>query len=450
MSILPVLVFLVVAAPVQAQCPGCPGRAGCQEMPAEEEHCHWLEVTGLVPGGIAEQAGVRPGDVLFSYGGRTVGCMTDFGRAREAVTTDSVDVVFRRGAVETRLRVARGQQLGVYLNEWQKDIVPDANARVIRGVRELTWASGKANTFMAALEVVLKQQGVDADYDFLCGVSGAAFRLHFFDTWCPSSPDPTCGYDAAKPALAACGYEATWLRLSSDGKNKPQILERVRRSINAGMPVLAIDLIELPEWGVIAGYQKNGEELFVRTYFDGRKNYDLAQKFPPVVVIPRRAGRSPTPAASMSRSFVIVAENLTTEKYGEYYSGLAAFDKWQTRLLNDDFAGLDSARFSDVILANYWTFSRLVSDRRTGLEYLTRVKKELPRHAAALNRLAELYAAEVELLAPLEEKLPSPGSAARPEDWPQELRQAQAEALAQAQQLELEALSLWQALADAR
>uniref|UniRef100_A0A7C4CDC1 PDZ domain-containing protein n=1 Tax=candidate division WOR-3 bacterium TaxID=2052148 RepID=A0A7C4CDC1_UNCW3 len=442
--------LLIAVASARGQCPGCPSVAKCPSVQVEEEHCHWLEVTGLVPGGVAEKAGVKPGDVLYSYGGRTVGCMADLGRAKEAATAESVDVVFRRAGGGVRLRLARAQQLGVYLNEWQKDVVPDKDARIIRGVAELSWATGKENSFMAALEAVLRQQGVDVSYAMLCGASGAAFRLHFFDTWCPSSADPSCGFDATRPALAACGYSADALRIATDGKNRGQMLARVRKSIDAGVPVLAFGLNENPEWGVITGYQKQGEEMFVRTYFDTRKNYDLAQGLPRLVVIPRRTGRAPATVASMRRSFAIAAENLATEKYGEYYSGLAAFDRWQTRLLGDDFTGLDSAGFSNVVQANYWMFSRLVSDRRTGLEYLVRVKQQLPKHAGLIDQLVELYTAELELLAPFEDKLPRPGSATKPEDWSQAMRAEQAAILAQAQELELKVLPLWQELAAAK
>lgn len=449
-SVVAAVVLLCSLVPARGQCPGCPRRAGCPNMPDEEEHCHWLEVTTVIPGGAAERAGVRPGDVLASYAGRTVGCMADFGRSRAAVTAESVDVVFQRGAVQTRLRAARNEPLGVYLKEWQKDVLPDKDAKIIRGVNELTWASGKTNTFMAALEAALKQQGADIDYAFLCGVSGAAFRLHFFDTWCPSSVDPGCGYDATRPALSAAGYTADWLRVSSDGKNKPQLLARIRKSINAGVPVLAIELIDSPEWGVITGYQQNGDQLFVRTFFDKRKNYDLAQKLPWLVAIPRRAGSAPAPAVSMRGSFAIAAENLAAEKYGEYYSGLAAFDKWQMRLLGDDFAGLDSAAFSNVVQTNYLIFSRLISDRRTGIEYLRLVAAAFPGQAALIDELVQLYAAEVELLAPFEEKLPRPGTTTEPGDWTQAMRTEQAAVLAQAQELETRALPLWQSLAAAR
>ena len=41
--------------------------------------------------------------------------------------------------------------------------------------------------------------------------------------------------------------------VSSDGKNKPQILDSIKKSIDGAMPVLAIDLIEMPEWGIIIG-----------------------------------------------------------------------------------------------------------------------------------------------------------------------------------------------------
>jgi hypothetical protein len=448
-------VLLLVAAPASAQ----PCGSSCADCPAsqqlavrttvEVEHCHWLEVTSAAADGPAARAGARAGDVLVSYNGSTVGCLADLERAKESATTDSVRVVFRRDREELPLVLPRGR-LGVMLREWQQDIVPDPAARVIPGVPALGWLEGKSNSFMGALDAVRQQQGIKGDYIYLCGVSGAAFRTHFFDTWCPSSPDATCGFDAASEALAAVGLKADWRHVSADGKNKPQIVAAVRKSIDAGMPVLAIDLREMPEWGVVTGYQKNGAELFCRTYFDRRKGYELAQKFPSAVVVLTRKANAPGEKESVKRSFSTVVQNLTTDKYGEYYSGLSAFDKWAERLRADDFTRLDSGQLSNVVQANYWTFDRLVTDRQTGLQYLAWLAENYPEYRSGAADLTALYQQEIELLDPLRAELPCPGSVTRAESWAMELRERQAVALTLARSLEEQALVTWQRLATGR
>ena len=445
-------VMLVLAVPVLmlAHAGDCANCSGCRErLPVfipEPLHCHWLEVTGVVEGGAAEAVGIRPGDIIVSYNGVTVGCLEDLRRVKDKVTTDSVELMLRRDVEELVINFPAGQ-LGVYLQEWQQDIRPDPDAVIIDGIPPLMWSSGRTGTFMAALEAVVASAGGDADYVFLSGVSGAAFRTHFHRDWCPSSPDPACGYDATGPALAACGYDATAYSVSTDGKNKPGILAAFMASIDSGTPVLAVDLIELPEWGIITGYQKQGEELFCRTFFDKRKGYELARNFPFASLVLTRTGAVPEPAHSYFTSFGIVAENLSEKQYGAYYSGLAAFDYWIEQLRTDDFTAMDSATLSTAVQANYWTFNRLIEDRRTGIEYLDRVAAALPHLKPNLDRLTKLYGEEVGILGPVLEQLPCPGTCTKAEQWTRELRDLQIEALAAARAIEEKALPAWQELA---
>lgn len=444
-------ILFAATAPVSGQtcgsCAECPaGQQVVLRTEVETEHCHWLEVVSVVPDGPAAAASVKPGDVLVSYSGSTVGCLGDLNRARELATAESVAVSFRRGDSLLNF-VLPGGKLGIYFKEWQNDVVPEKDAKVIAGAPALGWHAGKSNTFIGALDAVLQQQGGESRYPYLCGISGAAFRTHFFDTWCPSSPDPTVGFDAASEALAAVGRKADWLHVSSDGKNKPQIVAAIKKSIDAGVPVLALDLMEMPEWGVVTGYQKNGRELFCRTYFDQRKGYELAERFPSAVAILSRLPKLPSEKERLRHSFLIVARNLTVEKYGEYYSGLAAFVKWAERLRTDDFARLDSAGLTNVVQANYWTFDRLVTDRQTGLEYLAWLAETYPEYRSGAAELTELYRHVIEVLDPLRAELPCPGSVTSAEGWSRELRDRQAMALATARDCEERAIPLWHRLA---
>jgi hypothetical protein len=433
--------LLVPQLAVAQKCAGCPNRK------EEAKPCHWLEVQSVVPDGPAAEAGILPGDALASYDGKPMGCMGELTAAQAAVQVDSLVASFRRGDRLMNFVLPKGK-LGISFKEWMNDLPLEQDAKLIRGVPNLGWA--EPNSFMGALEAIGHKLGSHVGYAFLCGVSGAAFRTHFFDTWCPSSVDATCGFDAGTEALSARGLVATWLEVSSDGKNKPQILDSIKKSIDAGMPVLAIDLIEVPEWGVIIGYQKDGEELLCRTYFDKHKGFEVARKFPFIVGILKRQGNPLDPNTSFKAGVKTVVANLTTEKYGEYYSGLAAFDKWIERLSKDDLAKLDTEKLANVVMANYEILSRLVADRKTALEYLEHIVAGREDLAPQMGDLSALYAQEVGLLEPLLAAVPAPGSLKKAADWSQERREVEAAALAEARALEAQALPKWQELVKAK
>jgi hypothetical protein len=421
--------------------------AACPNSKAESGPCHWLEVTGVVPDGPAAKAGIWVGDALASYDGKPMGCRAELAAAQAAVQVDSVVASFRRGNREVSFVLPKGK-LGIYFAEWMNDVPPDSDAKLIAGVPNLSW--NEMNSFMGALQAIGHRIGDHSGYAYFCGVSGAAFRTQFFDTWCPSSPDPTVGFNAGEAVLKARGLSATWLHVSSDGKNKPQILEAIRKSIDAGMPVLAIDLVEMPEWGVIIGYQKNGQELLCHTYFDKHKSYEVAQKFPFAVAILKRDGQAPDDDASARQGFGHVVENLTTEKYGEYYSGLAAFDKWMARLRDDDFTKLDSAKLSNAVQANYWIFQRLIADRKTGVEYLNNIAQRMPGFEPKTASLVALYQREVATLDPLLGQLPSPENVKPGWEWSRVDRDKEFAVLVMARAFEEQTLPLWRELAKAK
>jgi hypothetical protein len=438
MKLLTIVLCLFPALTFAQSCPGCPNSG------AEAEPCHWLEVTGLVPDGPAAKAGVYIGDALVSYDGKPMGCRAELTAAQAAVQVDSVVAGFRRRAQVLSFTLPRGK-LGIYFAEWMNDVKPDSDAKLIPGVPNLSW--NEMNSFMGALQAIGHRIGDHSGYAVLSGISGAAFRTHFFDTWCPSSPDPTVGYNAGEAALKARGIGVTWLHPSSDGKNKPQILDAIKKSIDAGTPVLAIDLVQIPEWGVIIGYQKGGEQLLCHTYFDKHKLYEVAEKFPFAVAILRPSGKMIEPGAGVKQGFGIVVENLTTTKYGEYYSGLAAFDKWTARLRDDDFTKLDSTKLWNVVQANSWIFERIVADRKTGIEYLDIAAQMMPGLEPKTAELKNLYQREIEVMEPLLEQLPSPDKVKPGWEWAKPDREKEIAVLVSARAIEEQALPLWRELA---
>jgi hypothetical protein len=409
-----------------------------------------LRVQGVVPGTPAEAVGVQEGDIFETYSGVAVHSLGELNAQKELTAKDdSVEIAVIRGAEHLTFRIPAGQ-IGVYLKEVLPDLEYREDAVVIDGIERLGWDTGKPNSFIAAVEAVARHVGADVDYTELNGISGAAFRLHFHKQWCPSSPDPGCGYPARNHVLDAAGFEYEFRHADTgDTEAQEALRNEAVASIDRGMPVIAIDLIGVPEWGVITGYQDGGKELLCRTYFDRRSGYEIAQKFPWSICL------LDVPESAQVRfqpedGFGVVVENLTTEEYNRYKSGLAAFDYWIEQLQTADFDAMDETRYRDEVSHSHaWIYDRLVSDRENGCEYLKRLAEKMPNKAGKLESLARLYREEAELLKPTEDVIVYAFNMKDRSDWSSEKRAEAVKRLGAAKVKEEAALALWRELAEA-
>ena len=316
--------------------------------------------------------------------------------------------------------------------------------KVIEDVERLRWGKGQENTFIGALTVAMRAMGENVTYDYLMGVSGAAFRLHFHQPdWCPSSPDATCGFDHSEPALAALGYTANGIH--SD-KDKPEEVKRVRevviQSIDKGHPVLAIDLINVPDWGVIVDYSDSGKEFLCRTYYDKTDKYSMAEKWPWVVEVIGEKGDVPDKRESILKSLEIAVKLANTEKYGKYASGFAAYENWAKDLLDDSrFENLDKKELKSMNHTNAWCYNSLVDARMAAIRYLKSIGKEFDGESAKhLSKATELYEEVVGKLKEGWKHAPFPWQVKEGESWTKEMRHAEAGVLKEVLVLEKKAL----------
>lgn len=405
-----------------------------------------LVVKGLVTDSPAQKAGILPNDILLQYDGKPVHTVKELNDLKAQTKTDSVEIIVRREEKELKFKIPAGP-IGVFLNERLPDLTFQADAVVIEGIPQLSWDTGKDNTFFAALEAAANYLGVKKDYIEINGMSGGAFRIQFCKDWCPSSPDPTCGYNVGEDGLRALGLEYQTMHLSTDGKNKPALKQIIMESIAKKRPVIAIDLVETAEWGIVTGYQNNGDELLCRTYFDQREGYEIAQKFPFAIYIITGKKEPPKDIDNYQKSFEIALKNLKTERYENYYSGIAAFNQWIKELEKDDFATLDSQKYFDRALANAWIYDRLTSDRADAVEYLERINNQFAKAAAKINELAQLYKEESELLKQPKNIVIYSYAMKSREDWTPGMRMKEVEVLRNAKAKEEAALKLWEQIA---
>jgi hypothetical protein len=405
-----------------------------------------LVVKGIVAESPAQKAGIMSDDILLKYDGKPTPTLKELFALKDQAKGDSVEVIILRGQQEMKFKLPTGQ-MGLFLNELLPDIKFKEDAVVIEGVPKLGWDTGKMNSFLAALEAIANHLGVPKDYVELNGISGAAFRFQFFKDWCPSSPDPTCGYNVGEDALRALGFEFKCMELAKDGNNKEAMKDAIMQSISKKMPVIAIDLIETPEWGIITGYQNNGEELLCCTYFDKRDGYEIAEKFPFAIYIITERKEPPNDNENYKKSFGITLKNLKTKMYGDYYSGIAAFNKWVERLEKDNFAAKDSAAYYNCALANAWMYDRLTEDRGNAAEYLERIVEEFPELTVKLQGLAEFYQEEAGILKEPKDLVIYSYNMKSRDDWSPEMRKKEIPVLRQVKAKEEAALKYWEEIA---
>jgi len=402
-----------------------------------------LIVQNFVPDSPADKSGILVKDIFLKYDGKPVNTLTELNEMKAELKSESVEITVLREGKELMIKLPKGQ-MGVYLKELLPDVKYKADAVVIESIPKLSWGTGKINSFLACVELAANYLGIKKDYVEINGVSGAAFRLHFCKDWCPSSPDPTCGYNNGEDALKALGLEYKSYSLSSDGKNKPEIKKAIMQSIDKKMPVIAIDLIDALEWGLIAGYQNNGEEFLCRTYFDKRNSYEIAQKFPWALYVITGKKDIAKDAELYRQSFKTILANLTTENYGQYYSGINAFDKWIEHLEKSDFAKMDSQKFNNAVLANGWIFDRLAVDRNDAAPYLETVAVKIPELSKKLTELANIYKEESKLLQETKINIPNSNIIKSSNEWTAEMRQEEIALLQKAKVKEEAALKIWQ------
>lgn len=332
-----------------------------------------------------------------------------------------------------------GSMVQEVFNEYK--LPPEFARKVLEGVEKLRWGQGRECTFIGALTVAMRAIGEEVTYDYLMGVSGAAFRLQFHQpNWDNSSADVLSGFDHAVSALEALGYSADWHRADEDElESVEKTREAIIRSIDKGYPVVAQNLLVAMDWGIITGYQEGGKEFLGRTYWDQKEGYSQAENWPWCVLIFGEKGKPLDRRESLLRSLEIAVELATTERFGNYTSGFAAYEQWSEDLIDD--SKFEKKQLRGMACCNGWCYFSLEDARRAAARYLRDSAEELDTGSAIhLSKTADLYE---DVLAKLEEGRKyvfDLGRWENGEPWTQEIRQAQSAVLKEALALERKAI----------
>jgi hypothetical protein len=319
--------------------------------------------------------------------------------------------------------------------------------RVILGFEKLDWGGSpqrRANSTMEAFAAILRAMGQDMPYERLMGLSGQAFRVQVArDAFCPSAACSGPGFDTERTAMVATGCPLTSWDIEH-AKNRPD-LDGMRKalveSINEGIPALYIN----EETSLIVGYQDQGKTLILRDYFKSREpGYSKAEK--PAWAI-RTVHPKPAPPdylKTVTDSLRLALKLAHTESFDSYYSGFRAWDAWVNRLRHEFPEGRE-IEFSDS-LGNWYPYASLVNARHAAGVYLNDVARLFPGDPGSqLTKAAALFDQLQQSLHARFDVVPAPWQIDKEHPWTQAQRDAQADVMEAAREMERKAFSIIQA-----
>ncbi len=305
-------------------------------------------------------------------------------------------------------------------------------------IPQLKWAEGTDNSFIRSAQLTLNALGENYSYEFLMGISGAAFRLHFKPDWCPSSADATIGFDVSKVLFKSLGYKSELHSIDDNSFDDIKLLyKKIIAQINLGIPIIAINLKVCPEWGIITGYLKSKPGILCRTYFDKTEEYSLAEHAPWLSFFVGEKGEAMNDHELFNNSLKIAVELAKTDKFEEYKSGFSAFKKWIEEL-NKQSEAIKTLVFKEYEV-NLTIFNYLLDSRRAAAGYLTLMNDRLKKG----NSIIDNYKKEVELLTETQKNI-LPSFNAKANSWTADILNKQIDILSQVLKIEKNTIHLFE------
>jgi hypothetical protein len=247
----------------------------------------------------------------------------------------------------------------------------------------------------------------------------------------------------------------------------------VVESLQAGYPLLALHCMQYEDWGLVVGYAREGQVLLCQTPHNDSPAE--ARHWPWLVLRITDTGPLPGRLEWVQESLHTAVCLFETERFGPLYCGAAAYRLWIAGLREadfyrqqgepgeaayaawiapllqaeaDSFAG-DLRYHSDYIErahVNNWRMASLSDARRAAAAYLDEVAPLFDgQQRERLQQAGRLYARVTELLCQAQPHVvPEWRLGERP--WTQPMRQAQADLLEQALQVETQAVEVLKAV----
>jgi hypothetical protein len=285
------------------------------------------------------------------------------------------------------------------------EVVKTANGAYIDNIPPLKWGKHKDCTYSGAVATILNALGKNATYEQVAGLAGSAYHLSACYGWDPGSTLVNTSYhflkiDCDRNALRPFGVDYQTL----GGQDKEVYGEHARKSIDAGIPVLIMGAMSWPEWDILTGYEKDGDEYkyFGRSYFDDTakdglftdNRYLLAKNFPgeyPTVffrLLDRTCEPTP-PKDALKISLQACLEMFKLNSEAKF--GYDAYEFMIESLNKDEYISTFSNKSVDKGAIRHM-LSLLLDERRAAHIYLSQSAELLSgENKAKLAAVANLY-----------------------------------------------------------
>ncbi len=277
---------------------------------------------------------------------------------------------------------------------------PAGSERVVLGGVPKIGYQKRFCPFPGALEALMEYIGDPVDYDFLMGVTGAAFR-RFWEKDDGGNVDLM--YLEPEPyrrALEELGYEYRHIPRERDA-----MLQAIKQSISNGRPVISFGIVGPPEAGLITGYDRDGEVLIGWSYFQQDtwpgtfEQPDWHQKQDPnslglVVVEDKDRWFTANKRDTLVRALkwaIDLSRTPTRTCAPKHVSGLAAYAAWAAALEVDADYPSDDPGVLDTRHMVQCDQAVMVEERGNAARFLRQMAEAAPEVADDLNAAAELY-----------------------------------------------------------
>ena len=250
--------------------------------------------------------------------------------------------------------------------------------------------------FPGALYAYLEYVGDRQDYDYLMGVTGAAFR-RFWNRDDGGNIDLSLlGEEPFRRVFDALGYE--WTEVPDE---KEAMIQAIRSSLARGRPAISFGIVGPPEAGLVTGYAKDGAVLYGWSYFQDQSEryYEKRNWFETMdkhagkglIILGDRLPARPAPRDVLVTSLQWALELERTAQWPalpNHVAGLAAYDAWAAALEVDADYPAEDAEVLTWRVMIHGRQSTMLYERCSAAQYLRQMAEAVSEAAEPLTAAA--------------------------------------------------------------